>query len=119
MRLALRAATPGVANVNVFWDEARVSTIPCHTGDWGVFDDFPANEVFRTTAGRHTLRLAMADAAANLDLFGIEFSATPPVRRVLYQDNFDGYSDSQALGSQGGWTVINGSGQPEVAWSIQ
>ena len=119
VRLTLRAATPGVANVNVFWDEERVSTITCHTGDWGLYDDFSANELFRTKAGRHTLRLSMADAAANLDLFGIEFSPAAPSRRILFQDSFEGYADAQAMRVHGGWGLINGSGQPDVAWTIQ
>lgn len=119
VKLVLRAGTPNVAIVNVFWDEQLVTTITCHSGDWSRYDDFPAEQMFQTSAGRHTLRLELANASANLDLFGIDFAAVAPNRRIIFQDTFEGYSNTDALNTHGSWTVLNTSGDRRVAWSVQ
>ncbi|MCF7668410.1 MAG: carbohydrate-binding protein, partial [Verrucomicrobia bacterium] len=119
VKLAIRAGTPNVATINIYWDEEQVAKAVCHTGSYEELVEFPATESFFSSAGQHTLRLEMADAAADLDLIGYQFAASPATRRIVYQEGFKAYPSAERLQADGEWSVVNGSGRNEVAWAIR
>jgi len=41
-----------------------------------------------------------------------------PERKVIFDDDFESYTTSEDIEAAGGWTIINGSGAPEVTWRL-
>jgi len=41
-----------------------------------------------------------------------------PERKVIFDDDFESYLTSEDVQTAGGWTIINGSGAPDVTWRL-
>jgi hypothetical protein len=115
----LRAASSEEATYQFFWDETPVGDFSFHTGgesDWRTqYMDIPA---FFSEPGVHTLRIRVASGVSNMDWFGIGFDWSPPAVQTIFSDNFDSYTASEEVVSSGGWTIVNGGGDPDGAWQL-
>jgi hypothetical protein len=115
----LRAASSGEATYEFFWDETAVGDFSFHTGgnaEWQTHSmDVPA---FFSQPGVHTLRIHVVSGVSNMDWFGIGFDWPAPAVETIFSEDFDGYTTSEEVVSAGGWTIVNGGGDPNGAWQL-
>lgn len=115
----LRAASSQEATYEFFWDENPIGNFSFHTGGdtaWEThYMDIPA---FFSQSGPHTLRIQVASGISNMDWFGVGFEWPPPAVETVFSDDFDSYATSEEVVSSGGWTVVNGGGDPNGAWRL-
>ncbi len=115
----LHAASSEEATYEFFWDENLVGTFSFNTGgeaNWRTHQmDSPS---FLSPPGVHTLRIRAASGRSNDDYFGIGFGWAAPTREIIFSDNFHAYATTDEVVAQGGWTILNGSSEPEGAWRL-
>ena len=115
----LQVASDGEATYDFFWDEQPIGRFSFDTGDgaqWRTYEmDVPA---FFSAAGVHTLRVLGVSGESNADSLGIGFDWAPPVRQTIFTDDFDAYATTDEVVDNGGWIIVNGSGEAQGAWRL-
>ena len=115
----LRASNSEEATYQFFWDEAAVGDFSFHTGsdaEWRThYMDIPA---FLSEPGVHTLRIRVAAGVSHMDWFGIGLDWAAPSVQTIFSDDFDAYTATEEVVSSGGWTLVNGGGDPNGAWQL-
>jgi hypothetical protein len=120
VRFTFRVASPSGGTLAAYWDETLVGIVEFVTGHWHIYTYATLEEQIQTTPGRHKLRVQLAAGQMNFDKIGIGFNWLPPLRGDLFVDDFEGYQDLYGFDGleDGGWTVVNGSGEPDAAWRL-
>jgi len=118
VKVELRVSSPGRGEVAVFWDENLLGRLAFKTGGWDVYQYFLLEEQVVSSVGRHSLKIQLTAGEMNFDKIAVGFNWTPPRRRVLFQDDFEGYGTTQEVVAGGKWTIKNSSGDPAAAWQL-
>ncbi len=111
VKLAYRGSTSGAvaATIEFLWDEKPVGTIIYNTpGGWRDWTYYSLQPFF-SGPGRHVLRMRLAAGNADYDLIALGYDWELDGQKVIFAEDFEGYSETSQVTSSGGWTILSGS----------
>ena len=119
VKLAYRGSTSGTspATIEFLWDENPVGTITYNTpGGWRDWTYYSLQPFF-SGEGEHVLRMRLAAGNADYDLIALGYAWELDGRKVIFAEDFSGYSETSEVTSFGGWTTVSESSS-RGAWQL-
>jgi len=120
IKLSFRVASRNGGTLAAYWDQQRVGTVFFRTGHEHIFTYVPMEGQTWTTAGEHVLRIELVSGLLSFDKIGLGYNWSPPTRLTIWEDDFESYYNLFVYDDlvAGGWSVVNGSRIPDVAWRL-